>query len=109
MHAMMTPACRPGRTSGRHPRPMAMMRMRSARRRFAPILRVEILQTLQRRPAGIDHIVVGMRALVEVLAADRAETGAVLAAERRERRREDQLLAEQVGEVDLEVRADGLR
>src|SRR5438309_11651826 len=81
----------------------------SAIRRFSrSVLRDPVLQLLQRAPAHIDLLLVRVRSLIQILPANRAEPRAIVAADRRDRRHEDELLSQERGEVDLEVGADRL-
>src|SRR2546425_2815392 len=74
---------------------------------------VELLKTAQRPPSLVGErlvlVLVRMRLDVLVAAAHRTEAQAVGAADRRERRREDELLAQEGGQVDPEIRRDRLR
>src|SRR5438128_9458131 len=110
MSATTTPAWSAGKRSGRQARTIELSTSATAIRRFSrSVLRDPVLQLLQRGPPHVHLLVVRVRPLVQVLAADGAEPRAVVPAERGDRRRQDQLLAQERGEVDLEVGADRLR
>src|SRR5207245_9686003 len=69
---------------------------------------MELLELAETAPTLIRRRIVVVRLLVEVAPAHQAESFAIESAERRERRRQDQLLAKERREVDLEVAADPL-
>src|SRR2546428_1744347 len=69
---------------------------------------MELLELAQLAPALVDRHIVVVRFLVQVSPTHQAEALAVRLAERRERRRQDQLLPKERSQVDLEVAADAL-
>src|SRR5437773_11049357 len=69
---------------------------------------MELLELAQVAPTLIHRRIVVVRLLVEVAPAHQAESFAIGSAERRERYRQDELLAKERREVDLEVAADPL-
>src|SRR5947209_6786144 len=72
-------------------------------------LRVEVAELRELRPALVDRLVVRVRAIVQIFAADLTQALAIGRMERDLRRREDELLPQQRRQVEEEVVLDDLR